>query len=159
MIFFGEVAKILPQRSRRGKSQFLEFDPTSDLIHFGVDPDICIRLLPTSGFVFDWGLTIVIWCVLFTNSVCIPDWCASCAMVLPSLCGALPFSISADSSSGISLYAYGGEPISPYVTKMTRFFDTPVTCPGRIGATSPRMAEIAETREVPEVPRVPGEDS
>ena len=58
------------------------------------------------------------------------------------------------SSSGVSLFLLGGEPISPCVSKMTGYLETPVptpifteTRPGRICATPLRMAELAETRE------------
>ena len=63
---------------------------------------------------------------------------------------ALPLSISGLSFSGLSLFFHGGESISPYVTKVTRFRDTPVSpCPERMGATPQRMAGRAETRGRP----------
>ena len=77
-----------------------------------------------------------------------------CTCASPS-CGALPLSVSASSSSGLSLFYHGGESISPYVTKVTRFLDTSVSpCPGRMGATPLRMAERAETRGRPHTAHV-----
>ena len=75
---FGEVAKIVPQMSRRRKEPVSRVRPHGVKLNVGIVPGIFshfIRLLLMSGFFIDWGLNIVIWCVFVTDSVCIPGWC------------------------------------------------------------------------------------